>query len=434
MQFASGDISLHGTVFIPSSPGPHPAVVVVHGTGLGLAEDYRTIAEVFSDQGFLTLIYDKRTEGYSTSPMGARSYALLAADVVAAVQSLRRRDDVDEAAVGVWGLSEGGWIAPLAAVEAPQIAFVIAVAGGGIGPARQTAWSVKNALFSRGVTSAGTLIALSDRVYSMLVALELFAEGHFDPVPVLARLQQPLLAIWGAEDALMPPGASSAMMHQVLEEIGHRSHTLRIVPGADHEVRVQSVTGSRGFDPDYIDFMVHWMRSVVAGEVPNSSVDEAPLNETSVPIVIDPALLWQGLTQVWVFATIQLLLGASFGLGVLRKSRSVASLQGKEPYRRLSRVVFGAVLLATWGVYAAVAIVAATAGQSVGLIVAERPLFWLVLQLVAVVAATSTLVLFLLLIRGRFRGLGTNSVRPVLLLGAGLFFIPWAAWWQLFTL
>ena len=204
MRFSSGEITLDGTVLIPKGPGPHPAVVLVHGAGPGLAEDYRAIGEAFAEHGFLTLIYDKRTVGYSASPLGTRSYALLAQDVVAAVHTLQQREDVDTSAVGVWGLSEGGWVAPLAASQSPQISFVITVAGGGIGPARQTSWSVQNALKSGGVTSPGTLRALADRVYSMLVATELFPEGRFDPVPVLAQVQQPILAIWGEDDALMP--------------------------------------------------------------------------------------------------------------------------------------------------------------------------------------------------------------------------------------
>lgn len=431
MEFASGDIPLHGIVLIPEGPGPFPAIVLVHGAGPRVATDYRDIAEAFAGEGFLTLMYDKRTVGYSGSPVGPRSYALLAQDVVAAVRTLQERPDVNPTAVGVWGLSEGGWVAPLAAAHYPDIAFVITVAGGGIGPARQTAWSVQNALRSSGVTSGTTLWALTENAYSMLVVMGLFPEGRFDPVPVLTQMQQPILAIWGADDTVMPPGTSMGWMQRTLEASGHESYTLRVIPEGDHEVRVASDSGSMTFAPGYISLMATWMRSVVAGEAPPPSADAAPRGEPPVPLVTRELALWLAGAQALLFLGMQLLLLGSVAVGRLVRLGEATS---RPPgfHRWLSRLIAAMTLVVTWGVYAAVGYVASTAGNGIGPVVAGRPLFWLVLQAAAVVA---TVALIVLLVTWRKYTQSTTRTSLVLQfrLVAGGLLIPWAMWWNLFS-
>lgn len=123
----SGGITLHGLIVAPTSAErQRPGVVLVHGAGPHLGTNYLSEAEAFARAGIVALIYNKRTEGYS---MMERSYSTLADDVLAAVQVLRERPQVDPTRVGVWGLSEGGWVAPLAASRSADVAFVITVAG-----------------------------------------------------------------------------------------------------------------------------------------------------------------------------------------------------------------------------------------------------------------------------------------------------------------
>lgn len=120
----------HGTVVAPADiAAPGPAMVLVHGGGAGPREWLRQEAEAFARAGIVTLIYDKRTDGYTLTQ---RSYQRLADDALAAVRRLRTWPGVDPDRVGLWGVSEGGWVAPLAAVASEEVAFVITVGASGV--------------------------------------------------------------------------------------------------------------------------------------------------------------------------------------------------------------------------------------------------------------------------------------------------------------
>lgn len=60
VSFKNAETRLSGTVIFPQSPGPHPAVVLLHGSGASIRSDYRTIAQQFAEAGFASLIYDCR--------------------------------------------------------------------------------------------------------------------------------------------------------------------------------------------------------------------------------------------------------------------------------------------------------------------------------------------------------------------------------------
>lgn len=107
---------LRGTVVSPAAAGRHPAVVLVHGAGPGRRSDLIELAEHFARAGIVALVYDKRNVGYSA--VTNRDFGLLAEDALVSVRLLRQRENVDPARVGLWGISEGGWVVPIAALVA----------------------------------------------------------------------------------------------------------------------------------------------------------------------------------------------------------------------------------------------------------------------------------------------------------------------------
>ena len=95
VSFENDGLTLHGTVLVPSTPDArrrrnvafaethHPAVVIVGGSGVGCVPSYLAEARAFAASGVVTLIYDKRTVGYSLTE---RSYEQLGEDAIAALR------------------------------------------------------------------------------------------------------------------------------------------------------------------------------------------------------------------------------------------------------------------------------------------------------------------------------------------------------------
>ena len=102
--------------------------------------------------GVAALAYDKRGVGESTGDFRAVSFTDLATDGLAGVAWLKARGDINPKQIGVWGLSQGGWLGPLAASKSRDIAFVMAVSGPGVSPAEQMVFYYANELRARGMS------------------------------------------------------------------------------------------------------------------------------------------------------------------------------------------------------------------------------------------------------------------------------------------
>src|SRR5262245_64713615 len=87
VRFQSGAVTLAGTLFIPDERGPHPAIVLFHGSG----PEPRNlmVADWFARHGVVALTYDKRGVGESTGDFRAVSFTELSNDGLAAIQLLK---------------------------------------------------------------------------------------------------------------------------------------------------------------------------------------------------------------------------------------------------------------------------------------------------------------------------------------------------------
>lgn len=132
-------ITLGGTVTIPQGDGPFPAVVLITGSGsqnrneeLMGHKPFWVIADYLSRNGIVVLRYDDRGVGQSQNISGPSTSADFATDANAAFNYLRTIPEVDASKIGLAGHSEGGLIAPIAASENNEIAFIISLAGTGV--------------------------------------------------------------------------------------------------------------------------------------------------------------------------------------------------------------------------------------------------------------------------------------------------------------
>ncbi len=154
VQFQSINVVLAGTLFVPQKAGSMPAIAITHGSGKDTrSAGFRSLASKLAGEGFVVLIYDKRGVGasggtYEETP----DMSIPAGDLNAAVNLLKQRKEVDPKKIGVYGHSQGGYVAPLAASR-ESVAFLIAASGGGVSLRETVLYSYSNDLRNQGYSN-----------------------------------------------------------------------------------------------------------------------------------------------------------------------------------------------------------------------------------------------------------------------------------------
>jgi pimeloyl-ACP methyl ester carboxylesterase len=125
------DFSCRGTrcaawLTSPAGPGPHPAVVLVHGLGATHDMMLTQYEQHFAAAGIATLAFDYRNTGDSEGlPRQHISTHEQQRDVVAAVDHLKSMPHIDGQRVGLWGTSLGGMNVVRVAAERDDIATAV---------------------------------------------------------------------------------------------------------------------------------------------------------------------------------------------------------------------------------------------------------------------------------------------------------------------
>jgi len=269
-------VVLAGTFSRPVGPGAFPAVVLISGSGPQTRDEdvarhkiFLVLASYLNQHGIAVLRYDKRGVGGSTGDFAAATTADFASDAKAAVEYLATRADVDRHRIGVIGHSEGGAIAPLVAVESPAVAFVVMLAGPGLGGAEMLLR--QEALIAKADGAAPSEVAVqmaqnrkifdavisakdqADAQLKVRVAVEgqvtpqaageadpsqtftapwMFYFLRYDPIPTLARVRVPVLALGGSLDLQVPPEEDLAAIKQALK--ADKDVTVVELPGLNH--------------------------------------------------------------------------------------------------------------------------------------------------------------------------------------------------------
>jgi uncharacterized protein len=198
-SIANGAIRLAYSIDFPSGSGPFPAVVFGHGSGRTTRQQLQPMAQQFTALGFAVLRFDKRGVGESTgvySGVGVANsflmFADLSSDIVAAVRFLRTQPGIDARRVGLFGVSQAGWILPLAARELGDAAFMMLWSG--------PVCSVGEENYYSGLAE-GTDTPL-ETVYARMPRFN--GPRGFDPIPVLRAVQTPSYWLLGLDDRSIP--------------------------------------------------------------------------------------------------------------------------------------------------------------------------------------------------------------------------------------
>jgi uncharacterized protein len=312
VEFEAGQNTLRGFIDLPRAPGKHPLILIVHGSGStdvtrreGYNGSYNELRAAFREAGFATAIWDNAGNGCSEGSYSVYTPLVERTDeTVAAIDHLKSRGDIDSARIGLWSISTGGWIAPMAAVRRPEIAFLIIVSGPGRDTAAQMEYFAFNRLLQTGVHAAEArqAVAVLHRAYAIASAGASRAEflAAIEPLekyPVFGRefgitetpemktspeaartyqahqrardytlsadtylraLHQPTLAIFGDRDVQVDWRTSVKIYRESFELAGNRDLTVKIFKNAGHNLTGED--GS-GFVHGYVETMVNWLRA-----------------------------------------------------------------------------------------------------------------------------------------------------------------------------
>ena len=133
------NIALAGTLTLPNKNGKFPVVILISGSGPQDRDEsfmghkpFLVLSDYLTRKGIGVLRFDDRGHGESTGDFGTATTEDFSKDVLSAIAYLKTRNDIDIKNIGLIGHSEGGIIAPLAANNSNDIAFIVLLASTGI--------------------------------------------------------------------------------------------------------------------------------------------------------------------------------------------------------------------------------------------------------------------------------------------------------------
>jgi pimeloyl-ACP methyl ester carboxylesterase len=300
--FENGSTKLSGTLYLARGRTPQSAIVVTHAAAAPLRDLplYRHLKEMLPALGIAVFVYDRRGSGKSGGDLQTSDYALLADDAISAVRMLKADTRIDPRRVGIWGLSQGGWLALLAASRSSELAFVIAASAPLVTPDVQMMFSSTNSLrvhgysqadieqmiatrkavddYMRGSGDRATAQRLVDAAktkpwFKLLYMGETVKdraisrwrkEIEFDPLRTLDGVEIPALVIYGALDPVVPVAISVERLR-----VAHPKLDVVVIAGADHAMQL-SVPVQVQMDPardqeqapdavEYFAVMASWL-------------------------------------------------------------------------------------------------------------------------------------------------------------------------------
>ncbi|MBW8812995.1 MAG: alpha/beta hydrolase [Caulobacterales bacterium] len=318
-----GDVPLAGRLVLPKGAGRVPIVVLIHGAEHDSARDFYAFQRLFPAQGIGVFVYDKRGTGGSGGAY-SQDFALLAADAVAALHEARRLAGPRAGRIGYQGGSQGGWVAPLAALHEP-VDFVIVSFGLAVSVIDEDQQEVALEMALKGHSADDTRKALEVADAAETVIASRFTEGfqrfdelraryknepwykdlhgnytwallpyseaelrekakafdwgtpfHYDPMPTLKKVSTPQLWVLGRDDLEAPSAETSRRLKGLIAQ--GRPITLALYPGAEHgmtefEVAPDGERLSTRFAPGYFQMMADYIRTGrIAGPYGKSEV------------------------------------------------------------------------------------------------------------------------------------------------------------------
>ena len=321
-QNKKAKIKLAGTLTTPKTGSKFPAVIMITGSGPQDRDEnifnhkpFKVIADYLTKLGIAVLRFDDRGVGKSEGKFTECTTKDFSTDVLAAIDFLRSRKDIDKKKIGLIGHSEGGIIAPMCAVNSKNIAYIVLLAGPGVKGDEILLEQTKLIDYASKMDSASVNkdLELARKMYPVLQEKEddkvisrkleqLYTEYwnalpdsqkaerpllsflsqirslmspwfryflSYDPSKALQKIKIPLLALNGSNDLQVPPKQNLPAVEKALKKAGNKNYKIVELPDLNHLFQ-HCKTGAPSeyagieetFSPDALKIMGDWILSV----------------------------------------------------------------------------------------------------------------------------------------------------------------------------
>jgi pimeloyl-ACP methyl ester carboxylesterase len=299
ISFTSGTNRLSGLLATPDRVGAHPIIVFVAGDGAVAKEafsnpdtnrvnqQHKSVGDWnrFLSLGFACFAWDRPGVGESEGDWTQSTVFDRADELIAAVDYLTNRADIDKSLIGLWGISQAGWVMPRVAAQVADVKFVIAVSCPAQTIVEESAYLLEKQLLDGGTDPvnaaqardlylrkwialrSGVSFAEATRVaaqnqkslpavqhewlqpftadqYQSLSTNRSRLESFFyNPLRHLTEINVPVLALFGGQNRRVNPGTGIAGYRQALERAGNDQVTLKEFPQVDHAMAAAGMGG-----------------------------------------------------------------------------------------------------------------------------------------------------------------------------------------------
>jgi pimeloyl-ACP methyl ester carboxylesterase len=209
------DLKLAGMLMVPEGVGPFPAVAVIQGSGPSFRDNgwYLSIVKHLQDDGIAVLIPDKRGCEKSEGEWIGASFDELADDAISAIEFIKTQDRFDYTCIGLVGMSQGGWIAPVAENKSDDVSYIASLSGATVITDAQLLHEEINNISEYTWPFIAKLIA--PITTSRLQKMEhVRSYVGFDPIPYLKEVDVPVFYAFGEGDKYVPVQASIGRLEE----------------------------------------------------------------------------------------------------------------------------------------------------------------------------------------------------------------------------
>ena len=214
------------------------------------------------------------------------------------ITAIAEHPSIDATKIGLWGISQAGWVMPKAMEVTDDVAFMVVVGGGAEDGIEQTAYQVgQQVICNDGTPEQADLVdsywsqqakATSYDEYAEAMkylvdvpelrytySLEITEEekwkpkppdieAFFDPMDVIEKTNIPILVFYGELDKNIDPFQGAEAYETALQKAGNQDYSVEVIPGVGHvlmpvKTGCMSEPNTGGYSPQYLELMEEWI-------------------------------------------------------------------------------------------------------------------------------------------------------------------------------